>query len=166
MPHLLRPHEILAMSKIPKDQDRAEVRIYAAALTFIFIATCFSPALFILLDHGSDIEKQTRVSPVPGAGLALSFLISGLLAIPHAMTLVGLPSYLRKRWPRLCAIWGCVLSGFTWLYLGVTVEPLDFGDPPWAYWAKSIGCLLVAGIYAYSLNNQMIRENDRSVELL
>lgn len=165
MPHLLRPTDIIAMAKLPQDQDRAEVRIYAAALTVVFILSCLSPAFFILLDPGSDVAKTTRVSQVPGFAIAIAFFASGLAAVPHCITLVGLPSYLRRREPRLCAIWGACLAGFAWLYLGVTVEPLDFGDPPWAYWLKSIGCALIAGVYAYSLNNQLIRENDRPANL-
>lgn len=165
MSHLLRPTDIIAMAKLPKDQDRAEVRIYAAAVTIIFIMSCLSPALFILLDPASDVAKTTRVTALPGPAIAMAFLAAGFMALPHAATLVGLPHYLQKRWPRLCAIWGAIIAGFTWLYLGVTVEPLDFGDPPWAYWIKSIGCALVAMIYAYSLNNQTLRENDRSVQL-
>lgn len=164
MPHLLKPSDIIAMSKLPRDQDRAEVRIYAAFLTAVFILSCFSPALFILLDPGSDVAKTTRVTQIPGFAIAFAFIAAGILAIPHFITLVGLPNYLRKREPRLCAIWGAVIAGFTWLYLGVTVEPLDFGDPPWSYWLKAIGCALIAGVYAYSLNNQLLRENDRSVE--
>lgn len=165
MPHLLRPHEIISMAKLPADQDRAEVRIYAAFLTAVFVISCLSPAAFILMDPFSDVARTTRVTQVPGFIIAVGFLISGGLGIPHLTTLVGLPHYLKQRWPRLCAIWGACLAGFTWLYLGVTVEPLDFGDPPWAYWAKSIGCALIAGVYAYSLNNQLIRENDRLVQL-
>lgn len=162
MPHLLRPSDIIAMSKMPQDQDRAEVRIYAAFLTAILVLSCFSPALFILMDRGSDLARTTRLTDIPGFALAISFIVAGALALPHFVSLVGLPHYLKKRWPRLCAVWGAVLSGFTWLYLGVTAEPLDFGDPPWAYWMKALGCALIAGVYAYSLNNQLIRENVRS----
>lgn len=151
------------MSKLPADQDRAEVRIYAAFLTGIFVLMSLSPGLFILMDRGSDLARTTRITQVPGFAIALSFFVAAFLAIPHLISLVGLPHYLKKRWPRLCAIWGAVIAGFTWLYLGVTAEPLDFGDPPWAYWLKSIGCALIAGVYAYSLNNQLLRENDRPV---
>lgn len=165
MSHLLRPSDIIAMAKLPKDQDRAEVRIYAGALTFIFIISCISPGLFILLDPGSDVARTSRITEVPGFAIAIAFIASAILAIPHFATLVGIPDYLRRRAPRLCAIWGACVAGFTWLYLGVTAEPLDFGDPPWAYWAKAIGCALIAGIYAYSLNNQLLRENDRFVQL-
>jgi hypothetical protein len=165
MPHLLKPSDILAMAKIPADQDRAEVRIYAGAVTFIFMLMCLSPAAFILLDPASDISRTTRVTALPGALIAAAFVCAALLALPHAVTLVGLPHYLTKRGPRLCAIWGAILAGFTWLYLGVTVEPLDFGDPPWSYWVKAIGAALIAGVYAYSLNNQTLRENDRPARI-
>lgn len=165
MPHLLKPHEILSLAKLPADQDRAEVRIYAAAMTVFFMFGCLSPAFFIFLVPHSDVAVTTRVTSLPSYMIATSFLISGLMALPHLVSLIWLPQYLRRREPRLAAIYGAILAGMSWLYLGVTAEPLDFGDAPWAYWAKAIGCALVAMIYAYSLNNQQLRENDKPAKL-
>lgn len=165
MPHILDPKEILALAKMPADQDRAEVRIYAAAMTVFFMFGCLSPAFFIFLVPASDVAITTRVTTIPSVMIAISFLASAIMALPHLVSLVGLPQHLRRREPRLWAIWGAAIAGLTWLYLGVTVEPLDFGDAPWAYWCKAIGCLLVAGVYAYSLNSQLLRENDKSAEL-
>lgn len=165
MPHIIKPHEILAIAKLPKDQDRAEVRIYASAMTLFFIFSCLSPAFFIFLVPMSDVAITTRVTELPGHFIGAAFFLSALGAMPHLASLIFIPKYLNRREPRLCAIYSAVIAGLTWLYLGVTVEPLDFGDAPWAYWARAIASALVAGVYAYSLNSQLLRENDKSAEL-
>lgn len=165
MPHIINPNEILAIAKLPKDQDRAEVRIYASAMTLFFIFSCLSPAFFIFLVPQSDVAITTRVTHLPSPIIGLAFLFAGFGALPHLASLAFLPQYLNRREPRLIAIYSAIASGMTWLYLGVTVEPLDFGDAPWAYWMRAIASALVAGVYAYSLNNQLLRDNDKPASI-
>lgn len=154
MPHLLRPSELLAISRMPKDQQRFEVRLYAAIVTFLFILSSAAPAMLVLFDPVKT-PMHWFVSAM--------FWLSVALTIPHLFTLVFMPRLLSRRKPRLLAVWGATIAAFVWLFLGVHADPTQYGeDPsPWFYWLRALGCLLVAAIYAWSLNNQQLRENDR-----
>lgn len=142
---------------LPLDQNRSEVRIYAAIMTALFIYFMMESGLSALTVPQTPLFKVVSLSHHPHV-TALAFFICVAMVIPHVLTLVFFPGFLSRKEPRLIASYGARGCALLWFYFANLARPLDFGELPYFYMARAVLCLLVAAVFAYSLNSQQLRE--------
>lgn len=152
--------EIRAYARsLPTDQGRVEIRIMAAVITLFFIGGCIQPVWLLVTQAPTPLVRIMMVSQVP-IGVATLFLLAALAALPHLWALVLHPEQLACKWPRKLATAGAALGSLLWIYVGNLSIPLD--SPTLIYFLKSFGCaVFVGGVYAFSLNSQQVRQNEK-----
>lgn len=155
----LTPQEIRQFAKsLPQDQDRAEVRFGAAVITGLFLYKfIFEPLFYMVTVPGSIIAAVARMGHseywIIGA-----FSLCAVLMSPHMVALAFAPHSLHKRWPRKLAARGAALAGVVWAMLGANAGPLDVAGPvELFYWINAFICVVVGGVYGFSLNSQQLR---------
>lgn len=145
-----------ACRALPIDQDRAEVRLRTAVLVLLFSAHMLEPAIYALSVGDSMLFKVVRMSWSPALTLSAFFSSAAMMA-PLLFSLMFLPRLLHCRAPRQLACAGAAMAAVLWGYCGTLALPMDSGALPRIYWFRSAADLLVAGVFALSLNNQLIR---------
>lgn len=153
----IRRYAALAKS-LPLDQDKSEVRIYAALLTTIagyFLAA--EPIFVLLAIPQSPMFRVASAAPSVWWVLA-AFLLCTLCLIPHLVFLVFAPRSLSKRWPRSMAAKASFGAAVTWLYLCNLSLPMDLGSIEWSYGFRAVCALMLAFSYGFSVNAQQGRE--------
>ena len=142
-------------TSLPVGQDRAEVRLMSLVITGGFLFGLLEPVFYILSVPASTLAHVAALSvPRLIAGL---FLAAAAMTLPHFGSLLFFPRLLEKRGPRKWATWGAMLSAVLWAYLGTLAQPLDLNLLPLLYWLNAVGCVIVGGVYGFSLNSQQIR---------
>lgn len=163
MPQVVTPAELRQMARrapsVPRDQDRAEVRIMAVFITAGFTYGMVKAAYWIMLATGT-LHRVASVSSLPNWVLASAFLGCGVATLPHLLSLIFTPHLLHHPWPRRMAAHAAFVAGVIWLHLSVVALKLDFEATPWIWLGNTIGCLIVSGIYGFSVNAQQIRDRD------
>lgn len=144
---------------VPRDQKRAEVRIMATFITGGFVYGMVKAAYWVMLATGT-LHRVASVSSLPNWVIGLAFVTCGLATLPHLLSLMFAPQLLHYEWPRKVAAHAALVSGVIWLHLCVVALKLDFGAAPWVWFGNTIGCLIVSGIYGFSVNAQQIRDRD------
>lgn len=157
---ILNPSEIRAKARsLPKDQNRFEVRLAVAIITLFFIGGCGQAAVLIALRARTPLVSVACATQAPTL-FALLFFLAGAATVPHLWALVFQPERLADKGPRKLATAGTALASVLWLYLGNIAIPMDVAQ--WVYFAKAFACiLLVGGVYAFSLNSQQVRQNEK-----
>lgn len=143
-------------ASLPHDQDRAEVRLLSFALTFFFAEHLFEPAMYAAFVELSQIHWVLKLTPAPALFTFLLFFWV-LLAVPHVLVLLFFPGYLGHRWPRKLACAGASGAALTWFYFALKALPLDVGVLPYLFGVRALLDLMVAAIFAFSLNSQLLR---------
>jgi hypothetical protein len=145
-------------ASLPSDQNKAEVRIYAALLTIAFISFLMGePLIYLLSVPDAMIIRVASLAPSQWSIVA-AFAICLFVTIPHLCSLLFAPGSLSSRWPRRFATYGGIGCAVTWIYLGNLAIPLDTGSLEIGYFLRSAFSLLMAGAYAFSMNAQQGRE--------
>lgn len=140
----------------PQQQDHLEVRLLAAYVTLEFLKSLIGPIVYILQLSPSLISQVALRSGHPDV-IAGMFIAAGVLATPHALSLVFLPRTLEVRWPRKFATLAACLVTLAWAYLAVLTFPLDVSPMFWLYVREAASNVALAFIYAVSLNAQLLR---------
>lgn len=144
---------------LPTDQNRAEVRIMAAVITLFFVGGCMQPVFLIMTRAHTPVVTLASLSGAPYL-FAFLFLVAAVLTVPHLWALALHPERLGDKRPRKMATAGAALGSLLWLYLANLSVPLDMAS--WVYFAKAFAsALLVGGVYAFSLNSQQVRQNEK-----
>lgn len=141
---------------LPINQDRVEVRIYAGAMTLLFFGWSMEAAVAGALIEQSPLYKIVSLTHYPLLMLS-AFFLAALAVIPHLVSLIAIPSILTCRWPRLIAFYGSCFSSVLWFYFANCARPLDYGELPYLYVARALMCMVVASVFAFSLNAQQLR---------
>jgi hypothetical protein len=153
----LRKYALQAKS-IPLNQDKVEVRIYAALLTAV--AGYFligEPILDLLTVPQSPIRSVAGLAPSIWCVVA-AFTICALGLLPHLLMLLFNPTALWRKWPRSVAAKSALGAAVIWIYLMNLSLPMDLGAIEWTYGLRALGALLLSFSYGYSVNAQQGRE--------
>lgn len=150
-------HKAFWPPSLPHDQDRAEVRILAAVLTFFFVCHLVEPGVYAAGVQTSIFYKVVALTRHPELMLVLLFGCAALV-VPHLISLLFLPRMLDCRLPRQMACAGACGAAMLWAYLGTLAVPLDADVLPFLYWLRGFVDLGVGFVFAFSLNSQQLRE--------
>lgn len=151
-------HYLLRARSIPVDQDKSEVRIYAALLTAVAGYFLVAEPIFVLLTvPQSPLFRVAALAPSVWC-VVVAFLICLLCMVPHLLALLFKPSSLSTTWPRGVAARAAFGAAVTWLYLGNLAMPMDLGAIEWAYFFRALCSLMLSFSYGFSVNAQMGRE--------
>ena len=139
-----------------RERDRIEVRLLTLVLTCRFVYDLIEPVLFGLSPHKEfPIQRVLAMSPTL---LTSVFIGALLLALPMFFTLLfPTPARLARRMPRRLACYAAVMATVTWFYLSTLALTLDYVTVPWVYLRNGTWSLVLAGLYALSLNAQQVR---------
>lgn len=143
---------------LPANQDKSEVRIYAALLTAVagyFLA--LEPVFVLLTVPQSPMFRIASTAPSVWC-VVTAYLVCCLGLIPHLISLVFTPKSLSKRWPRSLAAKSSFGAAVTWLYMANLSLPLDYGSIEWAYGLRALGSVMLGFSYGFSVNAQQGRE--------
>lgn len=143
--------------RLPPNQDKAEVRFYAVVLTGFFIADLLEPIIYGAGVSASMLFRVIALTHFPMLVLALFGLLAALV-MPHFVSLLFMPRFLACRAPRKMACAAACCTALLWAWLGTLAQPLDAGALPYLYWFKAAGTALLAGVFALSLNTQLLRK--------
>lgn len=147
------------MAAVPaRERDRVEVRVLTLVLTSRFLYDLLEPVLFALhATVGSPFQRVLALSHVPLA-LSVVFICALLLALPMWFSLLFAPvTKLASRLPRRLACYAAITATVTWFYLSALAVSLDLTTLPWVYLRNGCWSLVMAGLYALSLNAQQVR---------
>lgn len=144
-------------ASLPEDQNKAEVRLYAALITVGFALSLIEPIFYLYAVPQAMVFRVASLAPSAWC-VAASFGLCLVAMVPHMMSLLFCPETLHKRWPRRFAAYATFGSAVTWLYLANLALPMDAGRLEWAYALRAIGSIVVGVTYGYSLNAQQGRE--------
>lgn len=140
-----------------RDQDRAEVRVQAIFIAAVFLLLLIEPLYYIQTVPGALIGRVASTAPsrwcVVGA-----FALSFLAMLPHLWTLLFRPDLLGVLRYRVWATFAALGASVTWIVLATLAEPMDLGGLEWAYVIRALATICIAGIYAFSVNAQHLRE--------
>lgn len=140
-----------------RDQDRAEVRVQAIFIAAVFLLLLIEPLYYIQTVPGALIGRVASTAPsrccVVGA-----FALSFLAMLPHLWTLLFRPDLLGVLRYRVWATFAALGASITWIVLATLAEPMDLGGLEWAYVIRALATICIAGIYAFSVNAQHLRE--------
>lgn len=142
---------------LPKDQNKAEVRIYAALTTIGFILLLVEPIFYLYTVPEAMITKVARLAPSVWC-VSVAFLTCLLATLPHLVILIFRPDLLGNKWPRRFAAYATFGSAVTWLFLANLALPLDVGGLEWAYALRAVGSIVIGLTYGFSINAQQGRE--------
>lgn len=142
---------------VPADQNRAEVRIYAALTTAGFMLSMLEPMFYLLTVPEAMIARVASLAPSTWCVFA-AFALCLCATVPHMFTLMFQPQSLGKRWPRRFAAYGTFGSAVTWIVLANLAYPMDVGGLEWAYFLRAVGSILVGLTYGFSVNADQGRE--------
>lgn len=138
-------------------QDHLEVRLLSIFATWAFLNGIVGPITYLYQLAPSILYRVAALSQVPQLVLA-SFIVAGLLMLPHAVALVFFPKTLYVRWPRKCATASAALVAVNWAYLAVLAQPIDSElSLFWLYGRNMVESLGMAFLFAMSLNAQLVR---------
>jgi len=142
---------------LPADQDRAEVRVQAIFIAMVFLLLLVEPLYYIHTVPGAMIARVASTAPsqwcVTGA-----FGVSFLAMVPHLWTLLFRADLLDRKGYRISATLAALGASVTWIVLANLAVPMDVGGLEWAYGIRALATLCIAGIYAFSINSQQLRE--------
>lgn len=159
---LARPeiHEQARAAKVPSvlEQARIEVRLLSIVLTSSFLYDLLEPVLYFFSVGTSTLHRVMAMSHMPGVIVAV-FITAMLVTVPLWLSLVFTPTAgLAERLPRWLACQAAVVATMCWMYLAVLALPLDYGPLSWFYARNALGALIMAAVYALSLNAQQVRQ--------
>lgn len=142
---------------LPRNQDRAEVRLQASFITAAFLLLLAEPIFYIFFVPDALISRVSSIAYsrwcVVGAfGLAFA------AALPHLFTLIFKPDILHRKCFRTAAAWAAIVAACTWMVLANRAVRLDVGGLEWAYGIRAMVSLFIGGIFAFSVNAQQMRE--------
>lgn len=146
------------MARLERERDRVEVRVLTLVLTSRFLYDLLEPVLFALsANDGSPFQRVMALSHMPFA-LSAVFICSLLFALPMWFSLLLAPAHrLARRLPRRLACYAAVAATVTWFYLSTLALSLEFATLPWIYVRNGCWSLVMAALYALSLNAQQVR---------
>lgn len=139
------------------DQNRAEVRIYAALTTAGFMLSMLEPMFYLLTVPEAMIVRVAGLAPSAWCVFA-AFALCMCATLPHLVALILRPHTLARRWPRRFAAYGSFGSAVTWVYLANLAYPMDVGGLEWAYVIRAVGSIFVGLTYGFSVNADQGRE--------
>jgi hypothetical protein len=149
----------MPMAAVPaRDRDRVEVRVLTLVLSTRFLYDLLEPVLFaVTAADGSPFHRMLAQSHVQLV-LSVVFFSALLLALPMWLSLLFAPvTRLAHRLPRRLACYAATIATVTWFYLSALSVSLDYTVLPWVYVRNGCWSLVMAGIYALSLNAQQVR---------
>lgn len=142
---------------VPKDQNKTEVRLYAALTTVGFMLLLIEPIFYLLKVPGSVVLRVASLTPSIWC-VATPFILALLMTLPHLAALAFWPDQLWRRWPRRFSAYAAFLAAVTWIYLANLAMPLDAGAVEWAYVIRALGSIVIGLTYGFSLNAQLGRD--------
>jgi hypothetical protein len=142
---------------LPRDQNKAEVRIYAALTTIGFILLLVEPVFYLYFVPEAMISKVARLAPSIWC-ITLAFVLCLIATLPHLCALVFRPDLLGNKWPRRFAAYATFGAAVTWLFLASLALPMDAGGLEWAYALRAVGSIVIGLTYGFSINAQQGRE--------
>jgi hypothetical protein len=143
---------------LPLNQDKAEVRIYAALLTGVAGYFLVAEPIFVLLTvPQSPLHRVASLAPSIWC-VVIAFIVCLACMTPHLIALLFRPSSLSARWPRSVAAKAAFGAAVIWIYLANLSLPMDLGAVEWAYGLRALGALMLSFSYGYSVNAQLGRE--------
>lgn len=150
--------ESLAVVEIPNQIEQAyrEVRLYAMVLTGSFLWDEAEPIFYILSVPTSTFNKVVAMTHAPDFVAAL-LCLAFVATLPHFLALLIFPKLMGRRLPRVLACSAAVVLALIYFYLANLAWPLDIGPLPWLYMRAGLGALVMAFLYAVSLNAQQLR---------
>lgn len=140
-----------------RNQDRAEVRVQAIFIAAVFLLLLVEPLYYIHTVPGAMISKVASTAASRWF-LTAAFALSFVGMLPHLWTLVCRPDLLAVQWYRIWATFSALGASITWVVLANLAVPMDVGGLEWAYGVRALATLCIAGIYAFSVNAQQLRE--------
>lgn len=144
-------------ASMPKDQNKTEVRIYAALTTVGFMLLLIEPIFYLFKVPGSVVLRVASLTPSIWC-VAAPFVLSMIMTLPHLVALVFCPDQLWRRWPRRFSAYAAFLAAVTWIYLANLAMPIDAGAVEWAYVIRALGSIVIGLTYGFSLNAQQGRD--------
>lgn len=149
---------IASAPSLPIDQDRAEVRLQAGFIALVFMLLLAEPVFYIFTVPDALISRVSAMAYsrwcVVGA-----FGVAFLGAVPHLYTLIFRPDLLNHKAFRTAAAFSAVIAAITWIVLANRAVRLDVGALEWVYAIRALVSLCIAGIFAFSVNAQQMREH-------
>lgn len=140
-----------------RDQDRAEVRVQAIFISAVYLLLLLEPLYYIYTVPGAMIARVSSTAPSVWC-ITGSFALCFVAMLPHLWTLIFRPDLLGQKRYRVWAAFAALGASVTWLVLANLAVPMDVGGLEWAYGIRALATLCIAGIYAFSVNAQQLRE--------
>lgn len=144
-------------SSVPANQNKTEVRIYAALTTVGFMLLLVEPIFYLYKVPGSIVSQVSSLAPSVWCIVACFGICLGM-TIPHLFALLFRPDQLWRKWPRRFAAYAALGAAVTWIYLANLAMPLDAGAVEWAYAIRALGSMVIGLTYAFSVNAQQGRD--------
>lgn len=139
------------------DQNRIEVRVYAALITTGLALLLLEPIFYLLTVPEALISKVATLVPPSHWVVPLVYCLALVAVLPHLFTLYFMPSMLSRRWPRCMAAWAAFGAGAMWIFMAWKAYPLDYGLLFVAYSVRAVASVSIAVAYAISINAQDLR---------
>lgn len=143
---------------LPLDQNRAEVRMYAAVTAILLVLLMVEPTVYLLSVPESVYARTMTISRVSFHVIAAIHLALVLAALPHLTDLMWRPHRLGQLWPRAVACVAAFFAACMWLYAATMAYPLDYGLAWLAYFVRAVVLGGIAFILGWSVNAQHLRE--------
>ncbi|MCZ2498129.1 hypothetical protein GN316_15295 [Xylophilus sp. Kf1] len=140
-----------------RDQDRAEVRVQGIFIAVVYQLLLLEPLYYMYTVPGAMIARVASTAPSVWC-ITGSFVLCFLGMLPHLWTLVFRPDLLGQKRYRVWATFAALGAAITWLVLANLAVPMDVGGLEGAYGIRALATLCIAGIYAFSVNAQQLRE--------
>lgn len=142
----------------PLDQNRAEVRMYAAVTAILLVLLMIEPTVYLLSVPESVYARTMTISRLPFWAVVYIHLGLVMAALPHLTDLVFRPGRLILLWPRATACIAAFGAACMWLYAATMAYPLDYGLAWLAYFVRATVLGGIAFILGWSVNAQHLRE--------
>lgn len=143
---------------LPSDQNRTEVRIYAAMLTVGLALMLCEPIFYLLAVPDSLISTVAKLVQPSHWIVAAVYGFALAAVLPHLFVLCAMPTRLALRWPRQFAGWAAFAAGCMWIYLAYKAIPLDYGLLWAAYIVRALCSVSLAFAFGFSVNAQDLRD--------
>lgn len=143
------------------DQDFTEARLFALTVTGSFFYAMLEPIFYIMTVESSMIHKCALLTGSPLL-VSLIFGFTAVSLLPQIVVLLFFPHLRTAKLPRRMAAAAAVIAAVMWGLLGTLARPLDAGMLHWIYWANTLGYMIIGGMYAFSLNTQLLNETKSS----
>ncbi|RZJ16168.1 MAG: hypothetical protein EOO54_17535 [Haliea sp.] len=121
------PSDWADRAPIPRNQDRFDVRWFAAFGTAVLVALCTDAALYILFGQPQTLLYKVASVSFSRPVIGIMFAAAMLCMLPHLLHLIFKPVSLSVCWPRVGAVAGAFLAAVAWAQMANLAQPLDVG---------------------------------------